>query len=95
VAKKWNDDVIKVLTAFKEELKQLSDLTAEQAKVALEKVTKELNIGTGKIMQALRVAITGVGGGPDLMMIMEILGNDEVVNRIDYALNNIQTKVVT
>jgi glutamyl-tRNA synthetase len=94
VIKKWNADVIKVLTAFNEELKRLSDLTSEQAKSALEKVTKELNIGTGKIMQALRLAITGVGGGPDLMMIMEILGNDEVVSRIDYALNNIQSKVV-
>jgi glutamyl-tRNA synthetase len=94
VMKKWNADVIKVLTAFNEELKRLSDLTSEQAKSALEKVTKELNIGTGKIMQALRLAITGVGGGPDLMMIMEILGNDEVVSRIDYALNNIQSKVV-
>jgi glutamyl-tRNA synthetase len=94
VAKKWNEDVVKVLTALKEELKQLSSLTSEQAKAALEKVTKELNIGTGKIMQALRLAITGVGGGPDLMMIMEILGNDEVVSRIDYSLNNIQTKVV-
>jgi glutamyl-tRNA synthetase len=55
-------------------------------------VTSQLGIGIGKILQALRLSITGVGGGPDLMMIMEIIGKAEVMNRISYALENIKIK---
>ncbi len=93
VSKKWNDDVVKVLSSFREEIAKLSALTADVAKGTLEKVTTQLGIAPGKIMQAVRLSITGVGGGPDLMMIMEILGKEEVVTRIDYALNNIKVKV--
>jgi glutamyl-tRNA synthetase len=66
---------------------------AASAKEKLEKVTTEIGIGTGKIMQALRLSITGAGAGPDLMMIMEIIGKDEVVKRIEYALQTIKIKV--
>jgi glutamyl-tRNA synthetase len=44
-------------------------------------------------MQALRISLTGAGGGPDLMVIMEIIGAQEVVKRIDYALQTLKAKV--
>jgi glutamyl-tRNA synthetase len=87
IAKKWNDDVVKVLRAYCEEIEKLGDLTADIAKVTLENVTAALGIGTGKILQALRVTITGNGSGPDLMMTMQIIGKTEVCSRINYALN--------
>jgi glutamyl-tRNA synthetase len=87
IAKKWNDDVVKVLRAYCEEVEKLGDLTADIAKVTLENVTAALGIGTGKILQALRVTLTGNGSGPDLMMTMEIIGKTEVCSRINYALN--------
>jgi glutamyl-tRNA synthetase len=93
VSKKWNDDAVKVLTAYKDAVAALPGLDATIAKATLEQVTANLGIGTGKILQALRVSITGAGGGPDLMMIMEIIGKDEVVNRIEYALQTIKVKV--
>jgi glutamyl-tRNA synthetase len=93
VAKKWNEDVVKVLTAFKEAVNDLERLDANNAKSTLETVTSSLGIGTGKILQAVRLAITGAGGGPDLMMIMEIIGKDEVVSRIAYALKTLKVKI--
>jgi glutamyl-tRNA synthetase len=41
-------------------------------------------------MQALRVAVTGVGAGPDLMQIMEILGKEETTSRLSNALDKLQ-----
>jgi glutamyl-tRNA synthetase len=35
----------------------------------------------------------GAGAGPDLMMVMEIIGKDEVIKRIDHALKNLNVKV--
>ncbi|MCU0398301.1 MAG: glutamate--tRNA ligase [Cyclobacteriaceae bacterium] len=90
--KKWNADAIKVLTAYREAIEQSSQFDSTVAKAILEQVTSQLGIGIGKILQALRLSITGVGGGPDLMMIMEIIGKAEVMNRISYALENIKIK---
>jgi glutamyl-tRNA synthetase len=91
VSKKWNDDAVNVLNAFRKEVEALHDFTAEIAKSTLEKVTASLGIGTGKILQALRVSITGGASGPDLMMTMEIIGKQEVCNRISYALATLKT----
>jgi glutamyl-tRNA synthetase len=90
IAKKWNADAVNVLTAYSQEINKLGDLTADLAKSTLETVTANLGIGTGKILQALRVSITGGASGPDLMMTMEILGSKEVVSRIEYALNTLK-----
>jgi glutamyl-tRNA synthetase len=90
ISKKWNDEAIKVLTAYSKAVATVNNLTADVAKSTLESVTASLGIGTGKILQALRVSITGGASGPDLMMTMEILGKDEVVKRIDHALNTIK-----
>lgn len=93
VAKKWNDEAVKVLTGFKNEIAGLDTLDAANAKSTLESVTAKLGVGTGKILQALRLSLTGAGGGPDLMMIMEIIGKNEVVKRIDFALQTLKVKV--
>src|SRR6478609_7860677 len=92
VAKKWNDDAVKVLSAFRDAVKPTSLLTADLAKATLEKVTTDLGIKIGSIMQAVRVSITGGASGPDLMITMEILGKEEVVKRIDYSLANLKVK---
>lgn len=93
VGKKWNADAVKVLVAFSDALRDTKELTAEKAKGTLESVTAALGIGTGKILQAVRLAITGAGGGPDLMMIMEIIGKNEVIQRIERAVKTLEVKV--
>jgi glutamyl-tRNA synthetase len=93
VNKKWNEDVVKVLSAFKEAVATSSEFNSTVAKSTLEQVTSSLGIATGKILQALRVALTGAAGGPDLMMVMEIVGKEEVVSRLDTALKTIKVKV--
>lgn len=93
VAKRWNSDAVNVLASFRNSVERMNDLNAAAAKEALENVTSELGVATGKILQALRLALTGMGGGPDLMVIMEIIGKNEVVSRIDAALRTLQPKV--
>jgi glutamyl-tRNA synthetase len=93
VSKKWNDEAVKVLGAFRDAIQGLKGVDATTAKQTLEETTAALGIGTGKILQALRVALTGAAGGPDLMMIMEIIGKSEVVSRIDKALTTLKVKV--
>ena len=84
---------MRVLTAYKEAIQKISTFDASIAKETLERVAAELSIGTGKILQAVRLCITGAGAGPDLMMVMEIIGAAEVASRIDYALHTLKVKV--
>jgi glutamyl-tRNA synthetase len=93
VSKKWNDDAVKFLSALSQEIKVAPSLSSEIARNSLEKTVIATGIPSGKIMQALRVALTGGAAGPDLMITMEILGKEETLRRILYALQNIKVKV--
>ncbi len=93
VNKRWNDDAKKVLTSFEKVVTGRPALTAAEAKELLDQAAAGEGVGTGKVLQALRLALTGAGGGPDLMMIMEIIGSQEVAERIAYALQNLRVKV--
>ena len=92
ISKKWNQEAVDVLGAYIKALSPLSTLTTELAKSTLETTTQQLGIGTGKILQALRVSLTGSASGPDLMMTMEILGKEEVISRIETALRLLPLK---
>ncbi len=92
ISKKWTAEVATALSHYNDELKQVSQLNADSAKTTLEKVAAQLTISTGKLLQPLRVAITGAATGPDLMISIEILGREEVTKRIDQALKSIPIK---
>ncbi len=94
IAKKWNDDAVNVLMTYKNEIKLNRSLTAVAAKDLLEKVTASLGIKPGQVLQVLRMVMTGGASGPDLMMTMEILGSEEVEQRLGYALETIKAKIV-
>ena len=87
VAKKWNDEAQRGIAAFAESLNTYDgELLAENVKHILAGTMDAAGIKMGKIMQALRLAVTGAGTGPDLMVTMEILGKVEVVRRLQRAV---------
>jgi len=90
VRKKWNDEAITVLSGFVQELGELDNFNRETVVEALNRILEKENIKMGRIMQALRLAVTGVGSGPDLMEIMVVLGREEVIERINNALTKIE-----
>jgi len=90
VTTKWNEDAVRALTAFKDALAGTdAPLTAEDAKTTLSDALTAIGIKQGKIMQALRLAITGAGAGPDLMITLEIIGRTETVHRLQKALDEL------
>jgi len=92
VAKRWTRDAVEVFTDFRNALENIDVLTAQVAREALETAAQARGIPPGKVLQALRLAITGAGGGPDLMVIMEIVGKSEVSRRIDRAIETLPVK---
>lgn len=85
-SKKWNADAVKVISEYAKALISTEVFDATISKATLENTCAQVGIGSGKIMQALRLALTGVGAGPDLMMIMEIIGKEESILRLQKAI---------
>lgn len=92
-AKKWTDDAVKVITDFKSELTQLASFSIENIKASLENALTKNNVKQGTVMQSLRLAVTGVGNGPDLMEMMLLIGKESTVKRLDNALKTLQVAV--
>ena len=84
---KWNIDAKNGLKEFSEQLALLNEITAEEAKTLLNKILETQNTKPGKVLQILRVSLTGKGAGPDLMTIIELLGPQEISKRIIHFIN--------
>ncbi len=91
-SKKWNSDAVTLLTAYAENLEAFNGtlFDADTAKNMLGETAEAKEIKLGKAMQAVRLAVTGVGAGPDLMQIFAILGSEEVAKRIRFALATLE-----
>jgi len=89
IRKRWNEEARIVLTGYSEALKDVDTLTQEIALDTLKNVLEKNGVGMGKVMQVLRVVLTGTAGGPDLMGIIAVLGKEEVMSRINVALDGI------
>ena len=86
VREKWTRENVQVLSDYAGALTKLETVSEEKAKGTLEVVLELNKVAIGKVMQALRVALTGEGGGPDLMRIISILGPSECSNRLRTAI---------
>jgi glutamyl-tRNA synthetase len=92
---KWTGDAVTIITAFKNALLAYNGaFTAEEVKHILHAELEKAEIKIGKIMQALRLALTGVGAGPDLMQLIEIIGKEEAVKRMAFALTTLKEQVI-
>ena len=89
--KKWKEDSAGLVTAYKAKVESLSDadFKAAELKSALEATVEENAVGFGKVMMPVRIATTGQGFGPDLFASLELLGKEEVLSRMDAAIENI------
>lgn len=86
--KVWKEKTKELLHAV---VDLLSDdkVSLEQLKGDLKRVAENAGLGLGALMGPLRVVIVGSLCGPDLLSIVNTLGVEEVVGRINSALKSI------
>lgn len=89
VKKKWKAETVQALELYVSKIESLDNPTAESFKETFEAAVNELELGFGRVMPGLRLALTGQGGGPDLMGILEVLGVEESIKRINTAVKAI------
>ena len=83
MTKKWNDTSVTLFNSVLITFNSIDTWTSQNIHDAFEDLLKT----TGKIdMQLLRVLITGVAGGPQLFDMLALIGKDEVIKRLELAL---------
>lgn len=80
------EQVKQVLNTLKEKVSELGHLDEETAKKLLKDLTKTLGFGGRKVFMPVRVTLTGQKSGPELYQIIDILGKDCLIKRLDRAL---------
>ena len=93
VEKKWTQEATAILDLFKNELRDIDPFEADPLKEKLHDLLEKHSFKIGAFMPTLRLSLTGQGSGPDLFAIMETLGHQETVNRINTALRTLGDKV--
>jgi glutamyl-tRNA synthetase len=87
VLNKWNEESQKGLQILKDSLSALELWEADSIKSFIHVKLEEAGIKMGKVMQMLRVALSGNGAGPDLMISMELWGKEQVLLRLNLAID--------
>lgn len=72
-----------VLKMFRDELAALDEVTADTVQPLFKKIQKGLKVKGKFVYMPIRVAVTGVMHGPDLNVIVALMGRDKVIGRLD------------
>jgi glutamyl-tRNA synthetase len=88
--KRWKEDSHTLLKKLRDQFDELNNPTTQDFESSLAQTAEELNISKGKLIHPLRIAVSGVGEGPGVFDILNILGKEEVINRINTALNKLK-----
>jgi glutamyl-tRNA synthetase len=89
--KKWKDNSAELLKAYVAKIEDLDEDTfeAKTLKDKIKEVIEEYDVGFGPLMMPLRVAVSGMGYGPDLTPTIELLGKETTIRRINTAIEKL------
>jgi len=90
VKKRWKEDSPILLKTLAGSFSLLNEnASKEEFEQALHKTAEESNSAVGKLIHPLRLAVSGMGVGPGVYDLLVILGRDEVIRRINTAIEKI------
>ena len=85
------DHLPQLLEAFKTKVEQAEIIDENFGKKVFKEIQKETGIKGPNLFKPLRVVLTGETQGPDLPLVIKVLGRQNILNRIQYIrqlLNN-------
>ena len=89
VRKRWKPDSAANLKKLAEEFSKLSNPSKEDFEITLRETAEQLEIGTGKLIHPVRLAVSGVGGGPGVFDILFIIGKQKTLTRLNNAIETL------
>lgn len=86
VKKRWNTDSAEILKQLSEVYAGIENPRKEDYEKGLKFLAESNQIGVGKIIHPLRLAVSGMGNGPGVYDIVNIIGKEETIIRIKKAI---------
>jgi glutamyl-tRNA synthetase len=85
-------EIVPLMGETRARIENMSEFTEKSLEGLFLSILEEKKIKLGDIAQPLRVALTGTSVSPGLFEVMEVLGKEKVLRRIDQALRHIAEK---
>lgn len=89
VTKNWTPATGALLKAFGQRIHTLKSFDSATIEHEIRQEAQEQNVSASKIIHPLRLAVSGVSVGPSLFHLLELLGPDTVIRRINFALSKL------
>ncbi len=90
VKKAWKDDSPEIMGQVLNLVDSVADFTVENLQSTIKSWITSNDIGFGKVMMPLRLALVGALKGPDVFDIMFLIGKDETKRRIENLVNTLK-----
>ena len=87
--KKWKEHTPDILKKVSQLFIEMSDFSAENVEKKFKSLLEKNEWSLGMVLPSFRLAVTGKGIGPSMFIISELLGKDEVVERIETAIQKL------
>jgi glutamyl-tRNA synthetase len=86
LAKDFTAENVPRIKQLRDAFDQCADFNAEALEALLKSVAKECGVKNGVLVHPVRLACTGATAGPSLYHLLEVLGREQVLRRLDDAL---------
>jgi len=87
--KKWKENTAEILNKVIDLFSEMTDFSASQVEKEFKALLEKNEWGLGMVLPTFRLAVTGMGMGPSMFEISELLGKDEVIERIKTAIQKL------
>jgi len=87
--KKWKDDSAAMMQDLATRFAAIDNFIADEIEASFKGYLAEKELGFGKVGPSFRLAVTGKGMGPSMFVICEVLGKEEVLARIENAIQTL------
>lgn len=87
--KRWKEAVPDFIEQLADVFEEMKSFKTAEIEAEFNKTAEKMGLKPGQLMQAYRLAISGQGAGPAVYEMSELLGHDEVVNRLRSALQTL------
>jgi glutamyl-tRNA synthetase len=88
-AKNWKEETPMLMQNVADLLNEIEDFNSLAIETTIKAWMAEFEIGMGKVMQPLRLSVVGALKGPHLFDIIEIIGKEETIRRIEKAIETL------
>ncbi|WP_445453427.1 glutamate--tRNA ligase [Flavobacterium sp. 25HG05S-40] len=85
-AKNWKEDTPRTMQELISVLENISDFTSATIETDVKDWMTQNEIGMGKVMQPFRLSLVGALKGPHLFDIVELIGKEETIKRLQTAI---------